>query len=720
MSRPETTGGDGRALAIRTAWAVVLLAMLALFAAGAVTLWNQMQVVCSDAAPGSPCSYYALQTPMPQSVTAFGLTRRLVASYVTLLDAIDVFGYLGISAVLIWRRPTDRLVVFAAFTLLVFAATQSDSINALGQASPQLSGVVRGLRVLGGVTVGILFCIFPDGRFVPRWTLGLTIALTALLLVTPWAADTWLDMQTWPPAAFVCLGCLVLVAQVYRYRRVSNASQRQQTRWVVFGLGVAVAGAYGPPALENLLIPRVDQTSVEGVLTVIVTVTVQAAGFLALPLSIGIAILRHRLFDIDRIISGAFIYGGLWLGIAAAYLGFTAATNVAIGGVLPAPVGIFFTLMVALLVQPARHRLERWADRWVFGKRLGGYELLARFGASIEQNAEPAELAQRLVSAVRQGLQVNWVRVSLRRTTHNGSILEPVAVDGIGPLDRAEIELSVELVHGPEAVGTIECGPKRRGDAFDVRDRELLATLGRQAALALRNARLADNLAAHVIELGQQAEELAASRTRLVQAEEAGRRRLERDLHDGVQQQLVAMMAKIRLARNQLTRDSPRAENTLAELQEEARLTLHELRELAQGIHPALLGDRGLFEAIEARAARLPLEVRIETEGVQRGSRFAEAIEGAAYFMACEGLTNALKHSATNRACLRLVRTESALTVEVADEGQGFDVARATQRGLRGLADRIEALGGTLSVTSQPGSGTRVLASLPIREPDRG
>jgi signal transduction histidine kinase len=200
-----------------------------------------------------------------------------------------------------------------------------------------------------------------------------------------------------------------------------------------------------------------------------------------------------------------------------------------------------------------------------------------------------------------------------------------------------------------------------------------------------------------------------------VQAEEAGRRRIERDIHDGVQQELVALLAKARLARNQLARDPALAAATLAELQADARQALEDLRELAHGIHPPVLSDRGLLEAIEAQTARLPVPVHIDADGVGRGTRYAAEIEGAAYFLVCEGLANALKHAAATRIEVRLAVLPDGLRVEVADDGRGFEPSGVAGSGLRGLADRIEALGGYLEIVSRPAGGTRLIALLPTR-----
>jgi len=254
---------------------------------------------------------------------------------------------------------------------------------------------------------------------------------------------------------------------------------------------------------------------------------------------------------------------------------------------------------------------------------------------------------------------------------------------------------------------------------FTPADHELLSTVARQAALGVHNGRLAVELSARLDEIRRQAEELAASRARIVQAQHAERRRIERDIHDGVQQEIVALMASLRLARNQLRRDPAVADAMLAELQEEARQTLEDIRDLAQGIHPAVLADRGLVEAIESRASRLPIGVAIEADAALRGARYAEDSEGAAFFLVSEGLANVLKHAAASRASVRLAEAEGRLQVEVSDDGVGFVPAEATGSGLTGLRDRIEAVGGVLVVTAGPGEGSSLRATLPARTRER-
>ena len=282
---------------------------------------------------------------------------------------------------------------------------------------------------------------------------------------------------------------------------------------------------------------------------------------------------------------------------------------------------------------------------------------------------------------------------------------------------RARRSLSAELVHDGERLGrssagrasaaarrrpTRSCSTRWRG-----RRRWRCTTRGWPAS----SGRSLDEIKA-------QADELAASRSRIVAAQEAARRQIERDIHDGAQQELVALIARIGLAQNQLGRDSGRLGETLGDLQTEARQALENLRQFASGIHPSVLSDHGLVEAIESRASRLPLGVTIECDPQMRATRFAEAIEGAAYFFVCEGLANALKHAAAERVRVRLVRARGRA------RGGGLRRRRRLRRrqpsrarGSPGSPIASRRSAARSPSTPPPGRGTTLTARLPIGEP---
>jgi signal transduction histidine kinase len=260
----------------------------------------------------------------------------------------------------------------------------------------------------------------------------------------------------------------------------------------------------------------------------------------------------------------------------------------------------------------------------------------------------------------------------------------------------------VPLDAGGELVGILACGR-----ALDEPERELLDVLAREGALALRNDRLE-------AELRRQVEELRRSRRRLVDAQDAERRRIERDLHDGVQQQLVALAA--RLKRASLAAPTG-VQDELREAAAHAEESVFALQELARGIYPSLLADQGLVAALRTHAGRLPAAVHVEVEPTLAGRRFGRELEAALYFVALEALANAQKHApgAALTVLLRSTEDGTRLVLEVHDDGPGFDASKAQGgTGLQNMEDRIGAAGGTLTVDSRPGAGTWVRAELPL------
>jgi signal transduction histidine kinase len=242
---------------------------------------------------------------------------------------------------------------------------------------------------------------------------------------------------------------------------------------------------------------------------------------------------------------------------------------------------------------------------------------------------------------------------------------------------------------------------KLPGDPITSAERKLLDDVASQAGLVLRNARLID--------------ELRASRQRIVTAQDAAARRLERNIHDGAQQQLVALAVKTRLADSLVGRDEGKAHDVLSQIQTEAQDALENLRDLARGIYPPILADRGLAIALEAQARRSPIPVSVEAVGI---SRYRPETEAAVYFSVLEGLQNVAKYSGASHARVSLHGEDGRLIFEVTDDGVGFEPGTTSYgTGLQGVADRLAAIDGTLEVTSSPGVGTTIVGIVPIRRP---
>lgn len=629
------------------------------------------------------------------------------------------------------RNPVARwLLVFAGLEAAGFAIGSAYSAYLAKESTPAWGWpVILALQAMDFATFVAIFMVcalFPDGKYQRRYerrTAAIWGAAVPLLIVMQLLGSARLEYTSnfiWQdrvsarnPAAVPALAGLGAVAAVAiqagvavlltgvvvliaRYRRFGPA-ERRQIAWPLYGL--ALTGC-------AILVLGAAHSAVNGLpgwLRYVLYLPV----LLLIPAGLVIGILRYRLLDIDLVVRRSVVYGALWLLIAVAYAAVAGALGAAAGRRVPLDLAIVLTIVVTMVAAPLRRRLERLADRLVFGRRLSGYELISQLGTRLEASPGPEDVASTVAAAVRLGLDARWVRVSLGRRSER-----PVASAGIDLMAPDDPVLHVPLVHGPDVVGAIDCGPKREGRYLD-RDQELLATLGRQAALAIRNSQL-------TTELSQRFGELAESRARMVHAEAAGRRQLERDIHDGVQQELVAVLARLGLARNQLRRDKELAETTLKDVLADGRRALESLQELVRGIHPPVLTDRGLLDAVRERAARLPIAAEVSSDGLPPEARFGPDIEGAAYFFVCEALGNILKHADATRAVVCLQAEAGQLSVEVRDDGRGFAVKAADQSGLRGLRDRIEALGGPMEIASTAGRGTSVSAWLPAGEPVHG
>jgi signal transduction histidine kinase len=475
-------------------------------------------------------------------------------------------------------------------------------------------------------------------------------------------------------ALVVLAGALALVL---RYRG-ADVDDRLRIRWLALaGVLVAIDGVFsGVPSMN--VIPEFVSITLIGVF----------------PALAAVGMVRPELLDVDEALRRSALFAALWVLLSLAYVAVAGLVGAAAASSNGGAVAVPVTVAAMIAFQPVWQRGLGWAGRHLFGRRLDGDELLRRVGQALEHTLDPTALAGSLAGTIRDGLGVEWVRVAL-----DG---QPVATAGTTGAE-AHVAIATEVTHDGEVLGRIDCGPRTRG-SLRSEDRERLLLLGRQAGLAAHNARLAG-------ELAQQATELAASRARIIEAEEAGRRRIQRDIHDGIQQDLVALIAHLGLAEAQCGRVPDVVPEALRELRTEAVRALTELRDLASGIHPSVLGDRGIVEAIEARAARLPIGVTILAENL-RGRRFPAVVESAVYFVVCEALVNAVKHSRADDVVVRLHCRGQVLELEVCDDGVGFAAGEVTGTGLAGLSDRLEALNGSLVVESSPGGGTRLRGQL--------
>jgi signal transduction histidine kinase len=351
----------------------------------------------------------------------------------------------------------------------------------------------------------------------------------------------------------------------------------------------------------------------------------------------------------------------------------------------------------------------------VYGERAAPYEVLSEFSERLGNAYATDELLPRMAHALAGGTGAVradvWVRIGdelMPEATwpQDAESLSSIMVVEDDAGDVSASEMREPIRHQGELLGALSI-VKRPGESITPTEEKLVRDLAAQAGLVMRNVALTEQLMDNI-------DQLRASRQRLVHAQDEERRKLERNLHDGAQQQLVALSVTLRLAEGLVDRDPAKTKSMLADLQTATGQAIEDLRDLARGIYPPLLADKGLVAALQAQARKGTIDTSVSAEHV---ARYPQQVEAAVYFCALEALNNVAKYSGAHKADVRLAQSNGDLTFEVSDDGAGFDTERTSYgTGLRGMADRIEAIGGMLEIRSTPGSGTWVAGRIPVAE----
>jgi signal transduction histidine kinase len=645
-------------------------------------------------------------------------------TFATVLDVLVTLAVPVIGLVIATRRRDNVigwLFLAAGLALGVGTFSRAFALRALevdpgslpaGRLLAWLSGWVWAIPIC---VLPILFLLFPTGH-VPsrRWrpvawfegTLLVFVTGSSMLLATvnwarPFAIESEIRESAFGSLAMVLFLIFIFalpvafllsfVALAQRFAR-SRGDERLQLKWVVTAAGLVAV-------------------------TFIVTIFTNKVGaqvlfdlaLVFLFAAIGIAILHYRLYEIDVIINRAVVYGGLAAFITAVYVLLVAVIGAFIGAT--EGLALVATAVVAVAFQPMRARAQGIANRLVYGKRATPYEVLSEFSERVAETYAIEDVLPRMARILADGTGAIrtevWLRVGseLRPAAswpEGGTNTSPVAITGdalpaIASASRVAAATSVAQVrHQGVLLGALTV-IKPPLEPLTPAEEKLLADLASQAGLVLRNVSLLSDL--------------RASRQRLVAAQDEARRRLERNLHDGAQQQLVALSVKQRLVGDLIDKDPDKATSMIAELQEDTAEALDTLRDLARGIYPQVLADQGLPAALQAQIRRTPVPVDLLPDSI---GRHAQEIEAAVYFCCLEALQNVSKYANASKALVRLAEDGPWLTFGVEDDGAGFDPAQTKLgTGLQGMSDRLEALGGGLEIRSEPGRGTTIAGRVP-------
>jgi signal transduction histidine kinase len=632
-------------------------------------------------------------------------------------SAVPIIGVLLAS-----RRPENRLgwlFLTAGFGLGLQTFGTSYGLHAL-VASPGSLPAGRALAWLSNwvwaIPIGMLsflFLLFPTGRLRSRrWLPVAWYVAVALVMAT--AVGVYFATRGWRHpfshaspngsfAFFLFIPVLAAVmlsvsALVVRFRG-SEGDERLQLKWFVTA-AVLVA--------VTLVVTGSSSSAILSV--------VQSLAFVFLWVAISVAVLKYRLYEIDVVISKTVVYGVLAAFFTSVYVAVVVGIGTAVGSTHNPFLTVLAAAVIALAFNPVRTRATRFANRIAYGRRASPYEVLSQFSERMAGTFSVEDVLPQMAAILGEGTGARQSRVWLRvgremrpaaSWGEPGGLDEPLPVpDGQLP-DIAGTSKVVAVRHRDELLGALAV-TKPANEPLSVAEGKLVDDLAAQAGLVLRNVRLTEELRANL-------EELRASRQRLVAAQDQERRRIERNIHDGAQQQLVALAVKQRLAASLVRKDPEKTVQLLEAVLAETTDALENLRDLARGIYPPLLADQGLVSALTAQARKSPVPVSVEADGI---GRFPQDAEAAVYFCALEALQNVAKYAEATAATVHLFREAGHLAFEVTDDGVGFDSnVKSYGTGIQGMADRLAALGGELTVTSSPGQGTRVIGNVPVAGP---
>jgi two-component system NarL family sensor kinase len=554
------------------------------------------------------------------------------------------------------------------------------------------------------------FLLFPTGhlpsvRWRPvAWFVAGAFALMAFafmirpgsLYFAPYQDNPFAVQVVYPVLSLIPVanaGALLIIgiSIILRFWRAEGI-ERQQLKWfasaatlkIIIGLTYSVASAAGLKGMD----PKFYQY-----LTV--------ATWIAVSLAIAFSILRYRLWDIDIIISRTLVYGALTACIVALYILLVGALSLlsqTTGNLL---ISLLATGLIAFLFQPLRERLQRGVNRLMYGERDDPYAVLSRLGQRLEAAYAPESVFPTITETVAQTLKLPYVAIALNQ---NGEF--KIAAE----FGRSKSEpIHLPLNYQGEPVGELRLALRAPGEHFMGSERQLLDDLARQAGVA-----------AHAVRLTA---DLQRSRERLVSAREEERRRLRRDLHDGLGPQLASLTLKLETARNRLT-DDPLADSLLADLAKRTQDATADIRRLVYELRPPTLDELGLVSALREGATQYSQQgfngVHITIDAPENLPPLPAAVEVAVYRIIQEALTNVVRHAEAHTCNVRITMDEQTgwLSLEIQDDGRGLSSTRRAGVGLNSMRERAEELGGTWTIESLPAGGTRILVRLPCRLPD--
>ncbi|MBI5670644.1 MAG: GAF domain-containing sensor histidine kinase [Chloroflexi bacterium] len=655
------------------------------------------------------------------AITNTGLTPAAFTGYFILLRVAAALPFVFLSVMLMRRQGGDlRVLLLAGFLLLVGVA--GPIYNPFWQWTrawftvenqfPVLLTLNRLLDFLLSVGMVMFVYLFPDGKFVPKWARWVAFVWLITRVGDVFFPETPLSLYTLSsPLAIILNTTFTLCAVgalIWRYRVHASAVQRQQIKWVTAGalllalnymLDYTVWEIYPAVTNEYLIV-----TFEQGVLWELLQDTLWYGSQFVFAVCVGLAVFRHRLWDIDAILSRTLVYGTLTLLIIALYVLIVGGAGAILHSQTTAVNGLIATAIIAVLFQPLRDRLQHGVNRLLYGERDDPAAVFTRLAHQLQTTDTRAAILPNLAHTIAQTLKIPYVAIQLPDANPE---TQRAAIWG----ESRDPAQHIPLIYRNETVGDLLVAPRSPHEQFNEHERTLLSAIAALTATTVRAVQMWD--------------ELQHSRQRIVTTREEERRRLRRDLHDGLGPALASLPLKVDAAIDLMEQDRAMSVKLLGDVKKQAQQLVGDVRQVVHDLRPPALDELGLTEALRGAIAQLrthPDRLQISLDENQLPHDLPAAIEAATYRIIMEAVTNVLKHAQAQHCwvALRIIEQPSSLNISIEDDGTGLPPAAVANVGLRSMRERAEELGGTFQIQPRPTGGTCIAVSLPLSETSDG
>ncbi|MVQ36509.1 sensor histidine kinase [Paenibacillus sp. MAH-34] len=660
---------------------------------------------CGSSAPVPPTT---LETLNQHSLTVDSYAAALVA-----IDSGLAFLFYTGAGIILWKSRREKMGKLAMLALVAYGTTFPSLVYIASEGSETFQRWPDGISTIGWITLFLFFLLFPSGKLTPYWTLFVWIPFSLVQISSFLLPETVIDLQQWSPTARIlyylsAIGSMIY-SQIYRYRKVSNAEQKQQTKWVVYGVTISFLGFFGIGAffVVDAAFSPVSYIYLTIALHVFVSI---------IPLTLAFATLRHRLWDIDPLVNRTIVYGVLSLAIVIVY----SASVLYLSSVFRTDksyiISLIATSIVAILFAPLKQWLQRIVNRLMKGRHDDPFAVLVELGDSLIKPMAPEKVLDAVARTIQDALRLPHVSISIGM---NG---QETMVISVG---EKKYDLhAFPLIHSGEELGTLWLSSRSPGEAFSSEDSRLLDVLLRQAVPIAKNIKMTAGMKLL-------AKDLQESRERLVLAREEERRQIRRNLHDELAPRLMSLAFNVAAAEQYIRKSPDTAIELLGELRQVIRTTVNDIRTMVHDLRPPTLDEFGLLGSIEARieeilktsaqmaATRNHDAIRVKLHVLEELPILPAAVEVAVYRIVTESLVNVIRHAEATICDVHIRLTAAQeLQVEVIDNGKGIPIPiKPTVNGgigLTSIRERAGEIGGHCLFERLEAGGTRVMALLPL------